>query len=411
MKRTYQILAAMAALALLLIIVMRFSGKKAEAEPDKDATLQPVAVAIATRRPIVNSLTLSGAFRPFQQVDVHAKVAGYIQHIYVDVGDEVKESQVLATLEVPELTAQVLGAEATIKRSQDSIQRARSDVQRAESAYAADHFAYTRLKQASVARPGLIAEQELDDALAKDQVAAAQVDSAKAALAEAQSELAVSQANRKQLAAMESYTQITAPFSGVITKRYADTGALIQAGTSSSTQAMPVVQLAEWSKLRLVLPVPESVVPQVRLGSVVDVRVDALNRTFQGKVARFADALDQQTRTMDTEIDVENHDGSLVDGMYAETTLVLHQENNALTIPIQAMEREGSEADVLLVDRRGVIQKRQIKLGAEGNNQVEVLSGLSEGDEVVIGNRSEYRAGEKVQPKIIQVNDKMEAGS
>ena len=164
-------------------------------------------------------------------------------------------------------------------------------MQRAESSHAANHFAYTRLKQASASRPGLIAEQELDDAFAKDKESEAQVASAKAALSEAQSELAVSQASDQQLAAMKAYTHITAPFAGVITKRYADTGALIQAGTSSNTQAMPVVQLAEWSRLRLVVPVPESAVPEIHLGSVVQVRVGALNRAFQGRVARFADAL------------------------------------------------------------------------------------------------------------------------
>lgn len=410
MKRTYKLFAAVAVLIVLIMIFMRLSGKSANAAQTKDS-LQPAAVAIAQRNAIIDSLTLSGAFRPYQQVDVHAKVAGYIKHIYVDVGDKVKEGQVLATLEVPELTAQVLGAEATIKRSKDSIHRAQSEVQRAESSYEADHFAYTRLKQASDARPGLIAEQELDDALAKDQESRAQVESAKAALSEAQNELSVSQASRKQLAAMEAYTQITAPFAGVITKRYADTGALIQAGTSSSTQSMPVVQLAEWSKLRLVVPVPESAVPQIHLGSSVQVRVAALNRTFQGRVARFSDALDQQTRTMQTEIDVENHDGTLVDGMYAETTLVLNQKNNVLTIPVQAVERESSGATVLYIDGDHRIEERQIKLGEESNDLVEVTFGLSVGDEVVIGNRSQYKAGEKVQPKVIQADaSKAEAG-
>jgi RND family efflux transporter MFP subunit len=412
MKRIYKFLAAAVVVLVLLVVFIRLSSRSAKAEPNEASSLRPVAIALVRRAPIVDSLKLSGTFRPYQQVDVHAKVAGYIREISVDVGDKVKEGQVMATLEVPELTAQVLGAEATIKRSEDSIRRAQSEVQRAESLSGANHFAYTRLKQASDARQGLIAEQELDDALAKDQESQAQVESAKAALSESQNELAVSQASRKQLAAMEAYTQITAPFSGVITKRYADTGALIQAGTSSNTQAMPVVQLAEWSKLRLVVPVPESAVPQIRLGSAVQVRVAALNRTFVGKIARFADALDQQTRTMDTEIDVENRDGTLVDGMYAETNLVLDQQNNVLTIPIQAVQREGNGASVMIVDGSGRIQEREIKLGAEGNDRIEVLSGLSQGDRVMIGDRSQFRTGERVQPKVVETEDmKTEAGS
>jgi RND family efflux transporter MFP subunit len=398
--------------ASCLAVVLRISARRARAGAGDDSLLQPAAVALVRHAPIEESLALSGAFRPFQEVDVHAKVAGYIREIYVDVGDKVKQGQTLAILEVPELNAQVMGAEATIRRTRESIRRAQSQIQQAESAHTAAHFAYARLKQASQARPGLIAEQELDDALAKDQESEAQVSSARAALAEAQSELSVSEAERNRLAALEAYSHITAPFSGVVTKRYADTGALIQAGTSSSTQALPVVRLAEWSKLRLVLPVPESAVPQIHLGSVVNVRVAALNRTFAGKVARFADALDQATRTMETEIDVQNSDGTLVDGMYAETTLILNQKKNALTIPIEAVQRDESGSTVLVVDHEGRIRERQVKLGEEGNSRVEVLSGLAEKDEVVIGNHSQFSPGQLVQPRIIDETARQtEAGS
>jgi RND family efflux transporter MFP subunit len=300
------------------------------------------------------------------------------------------------------LSAQVAGAKADIQRYQDAIRRSQSEIQRAESTYTAYHAAYSRLKQASESRPGLIAEQELDDSMAKDKESEAQTESARAALAESQSQLVSARTDLDRLSALEAYSHITAPFAGVVSKRYADTGALIQAGTSSSTQALPVVQLAEWSKLRLVVPVPESAVPQIHLGSVVQVRVGALNRTFEGRVARFADSLDSQTRTMETEIDVENRNGTLVDGMYAETSLILSAKDGVLTVPIQAVQREDSAASVLMVDREGRLHERPVKLGAEGNDQVEILSGLSEGDQVVIGIRSELRPGEKVHPKPVE---------
>ncbi len=155
-------------LLLALLVILRFSGKSAKAEEPAEDALRPVAVALVKRRPVVNSLTLSGAFRPYQQVDVHAKVAGFIRKIYVDVGDHVKAGQVLAILEVPELSAQVAGAKADIQRYQDAVRRSESEIQRAESTHAAYHAAYSRLKQASESRPGLIAEQELDDSMAKD---------------------------------------------------------------------------------------------------------------------------------------------------------------------------------------------------------------------------------------------------
>ena len=408
-KRSVFILGAVLVIGLLAIL--RFSGKNAKAGANANFSSQPVAVALVRRTAIANTLTLSGAFRPYQEVDVHAKVAGYIRRIYVDVGDQVKAGQVLAILEVPELNAQVAGARADLRRDQDAIRRSESDIQRAQSTYTAYHSAYTRLKQASESRPGLIAEQELDDSMAKDKEAEAQTESARAMLSESQSQLAVAQADLDRLSALEAYSHITAPFAGVVTKRYADTGALIQAGTASETQSMPVVQLAEWSRLRLVVPVPESAVPALQLGSVVKVHVSAMNRDFDGKVARFADSLNQETRTMHTEIDVANTDGALKDGMYAEAKITLKQQTNVLTVPIQALDRNSSGASVLIVDPGGHVELRQVKLGVEGSNRVEVVSGLAENDRVIIGNRGELHPGEKVLPKVVNENNLEAEGS
>jgi RND family efflux transporter MFP subunit len=408
-RRSFFILAGVALLGLLAIL--RFAGPNAKAEDRADTALPPAAVALVKRAAIANSLTLSGAFRPYQQVDVHAKVAGFIRQIFVDVGDHVKSGQVLAILEVPELNAQVAGAKADIRRYQDATRRSQSEIQRAQSTHTAYHAAYTRLKQASEARPGLIAEQELDDSMAKDKETEAQIESARAALSESESQMAGAQADLDRLAALEAYSHITAPFAGVVTKRYADTGALIQAGTASETQSMPVVQLAEWSRLRLVVPVPESAVSALRLGSVVRVHVSAVNRDFDGTVARFADALDEETRTMHTEIDVENPDGVLKDGMYAEAKITLTQHNDALTVPIQALDRNPAGATVLLVDAQEHVEQRQVKLGVEGSNRVEVISGLAENDRVIIGNRSAYHSGEKVSPKVVNDNSLETEGS
>ncbi len=387
--------------AVVGLAILEFSGHKAQASREDPSTLPVAAVELATRGPIHNSLTLSGEFRPYQEVDVHAKVAGYIRRIYVDVGDKVKEGQILAVLEVPELSAQVVAAKAAMRRSEDGIERSEKDLQRAESSHAATHAAYSRLKQASQARPGLIAEQELDDSQAKDLESEAQVGSAKAALAEAKSQRSVSEADQERYSVLEAYSHITAPFTGVVTKRYADTGALIQAGTASDTQAMPVVKLVQWSRLRLIVPVPESAVPDLQLGGQVDVRVPSLKRSFKGKIARFADALSDETRTMHTEIDVDNADGTLVEGMYAETDVELKHPQSALTVPIQAVKRNGDNAEVVVVRPDGTIEPRDVKLGAEGNDRIEVVAGLSEGERIVVGNLGQYSAGEKVQPKLM----------
>jgi RND family efflux transporter MFP subunit len=359
----------------------------------------PAAVVRVERHSLGDTLTIAGEFKPFQDVDVHAKVAGYIRTIYVDVGDHVKEGQTLAVLEVPELAAQLAGADAAVRAAQEQINRAQSDLRRAQSTYSATHSAYARLKQAADSRAGLVAQQEVDDAQAKDLGAEAQVQSADAELSGAKQQLEVTQANQRQYTALASYTRIVAPFAGVITNRYADTGALIQAGTASSTQAMPVVRLAQTSKLRLVLPIPESLASQIHLGEPVKVRVQALDQEIEGKVSRFADSLDRQTRTMETEIDFDNRDGRLIPGMYTETRLSLREKNNALTVPLEAVSRNGDDATVLVVNNQNVIEERHVKLGLEDSARVEVLSGLTDQDRMIIGNRSQFRAGQRIQAR------------
>jgi len=400
-KKLWIIVVVLAVMALMVWLLIGRTRTEAD-DPNHAAATSgdtPAAVVRVERRNLGNTLTIAGEFKPFQDVDVHAKVAGYIRVIHVDVGDHVKEGQVLAVLEIPELAAQLAGADAAVRRSQEELRRAKSDVERAQSGHAAAHSAYARLKQAADSRAGLVAQQEVDDAQAKDLGAEAQVASAQAELSAAQQQVEMAQANQKQFDALSNYARIIAPFSGVITKRYADTGALIQAGTSSSTQAMPVVRLAQTSKLRLVLPIPESVASQIHLGDPVKVRVQALNKDIDGKVSRFADSLDRQTRTMETEIDFDNRDGRLIPGMYAETQVSLREKKNALTVPLEAVTRNGDEATVLAVNAQNEIEERHIKLGLEDSSRVEVVSGLSENERVIIGNRTEFRSGQKVAPR------------
>ena len=257
--------------------------------PSKTPAEQPrtAAVVAVTRGNLASSLTIAGQFQPYQQVDLHAKVSGYIRWIGVDIGDKVHQGQVLAKLEVPELQDQYQGAQADVRHSQSEINRAQSEVVSAESTYSALHAEYTRLAQASKQRPGLIAEQELDDARAKDQQAAAQIGVAKASLEAMQQQLGVSNATSHRFQTLTQYEQIVAPFNGVVTMRYADTGSLIQAGQDSNTQTLPVVQVAQSDLLRLRMPVPESDVPYITIGGNVQVKVSSTGRVLTGKIVRF----------------------------------------------------------------------------------------------------------------------------
>jgi RND family efflux transporter MFP subunit len=390
------------AIVVALIVWWWIGRKPAEADdPNHAAAAEAASAAVARveRHALASTLTIAGEFKPFQEVDVHAKVAGYIRVINVDVGDHVKEGQTLAVLEVPELAAQLAGADAAVGAAQEQIRRAQGELERARAAHAVARSAYVRLKQAADSRPGLVAQQEVDDAEAKDTGSGAQVASAEADLSAAKQQVEVARANQKQYSALAGYTRIVAPFAGVITTRYADTGALVAAGTSSSTQAIPVVRLAQTSRLRLVLLTPESVSAQIRLGDAVKVHVQALDQDFVGKVSRFADSLDRQTRTMETEIDFDNRNGRLFPGMYAETQLSLSGKKDALTVPLEAVMRNGDDATVLLVNGQNLLEERRVKVGLEDSMRAEVLAGLAEGDRVVIGNRSQFRSGQKVQPR------------
>lgn len=354
-------------------------------------------VAVVKRADISSDASMAGEFFPMQEVELHAKVAGYIRRINVDIGDRVRKGQEIAVLEVPELNAQVVGADAGIRHSQDEIRRAKHELVRAQAGHEALHAAAIRLQQASDARPGLIAQQELDDALSKDRSSEAQVEAAKAALSAAEQQLDISKATHSQVSAMQDYSRMLAPFDGVVTWRYADTGALVQAGTSSSS-GMPVVKLAQVNTLRLRVPVPERIKPLVHVGSVANVRVQATGETFTGKVTRLTDSLDRSTRTEQVEIDVPNSDYRLAPGMYADIRLEVEAHSGALTVPIRAVSEGNGKANVLVLDPQNRVQPREIKTGIQSASRVEVLAGLQEGDRVILGNPGAYQAGQVVEP-------------
>jgi RND family efflux transporter MFP subunit len=396
-------LIARSQLVVLGVVVLTMAGaagcSRGVAGSDA-APLPTVAVARVTRGPLSRSQDIEAELRPYQDVDIHAKVAGFVQSIVVDVGDHVREGQVLATLEIPELADEVEQADAGVAASDAEVTRAEAEVARAGSAHDVAHLAAARLTSVSKAQPGLVAQQEIDEATGRDKVAEAQLATANAALAASRQQVAVARANQARTHALFNYASITAPFAGVITKRYADKGTMIQAGTSSTTQALPLVRLAEDDRLRLVIPVPESAVSHIRVGGAVDVRVPSLNRSFSGSISRFADQVDPTTRTMHAEVNVPNPTGTLVPGLYALASIVLDQIPNALTVPAQALDRTDAGVSVLRVGASGVLERRAIRLGLETVDAAEVTSGLSEGDLVVVGTRSQLRPGETVQPKV-----------
>ena len=382
-----------------LVVACHGNGKSSAAKADE---IPSARMALAQRGNIAHTLSLAGQFQPYQVVDVHPKVTGFMEKINVDIGDRVHRGQVLAVLEVPELNAQLKGTGFEMERSKDELLRAQHEIKRAEATHAALHADYQRLLEASKAQPGLVAQQELDDAQSKDLSSESQVDAAKAAAAGAQEHTQVAGADNERVQALKNYTNVTSPLDGVVVWRYADTGALIQSGTNSNEQDIPIVRISQSGLLRLRMPIPENDIQFVHLGDQMEVRVDAIGRSFTGKIVRFTRDVNFETRTMETEIDVENRDLSISPGMYANTQMQLAHADNVTTIPVEALVLKGDQQAVYCLDSENRIRIRTVQVGLRGSKLAEIKNGLEPGDRVVLGGQENYTEGERVAPIVTQ---------
>jgi RND family efflux transporter MFP subunit len=371
------------------------------------AALQEIPVvpaARAVRMNLQNDVTLTAELEPYYDVDVMAKEAGYVRHMLVDIGDHVTTGQLVCVLEIPELQDDLDRAKADIQTATAEQAAAEQDRKRAVAADSIAHLSYTRILDVSKKEPGLVPAQEVDVAHSRDLEAEAQVASAEQNVQASNSRLQSAKATFDHENAMFAYTKIVSPLNGVITQRYASDGAMVQAGTSSSTQAMPVVHVAEDDTLRLMLPVPEAYVGTIHDGESVTVNVPALGRTFPGKVTRFSDHVQTSTRTMTTEVDVKNPTLQLIPGMYAEVSLNLSSANNAVAVPLEAVESDGRDQKAFIVDEAGIIHIRTVKTGLQSPQFVQIFSGIKAGETVIVGRHSDYHDGERVQPDLQEAN-------
>jgi RND family efflux transporter MFP subunit len=362
-----------------------------EAKPPETASTgesKVVPVVKVRREDLHTDVTLQAEFVPYQDIMVHAKVSGYVNLIRVDIGDRVKQGDLLATLEIPELQDNINKAKASLSATEQEIAKSQAD-------YDNLHLIYQRLADVANAHSNLVAQQDLDTAKSKEVAAEGALGAAKQHRDEAEAELG-------RLNTLAGYERITAPFDGIITQRFADVGSLIQAGTSSNTQALPLVQLAQDSLLRLRFPVPEAQTPLIEDGKKVEVTVPALNKTFIGTITRYAWQINRSTRTMTTEVDIENPEGIIKAGMYAYVKLSLQVANQALAVPLQAVTI-GDNPTVFSLAKDGTLQERRVKVGLRTPDDAQILGGLEEGDVVVVGNRAGLVAGQRVEPKFIEL--------
>jgi RND family efflux transporter MFP subunit len=350
------------------MLIRHGSGKPVENDDNSGAT---ASVAKVTREDLFRQVTIPAEFRPYVEAQLNAKVSGFVKEIKVDFGDKVKAGELLATLEVPELG--------------DQLNNAIAVEQKAEASYTNAHLIYQRLSAVNQAHPDLVAQQDLDTALSNDQSTAAAIAAAKADVG--------------RYRTLVAYTQITAPFDGVVTWRYADPGALIQAGTSSDSQSLPLVRVSDNYLLRLDFPVSVNDVQYLHVGDQVEVRVESAGgRTMSGKITRSTNKVDMDTRTMMFEIEVPNPKLELAPGMYATVVLKVENRPQALAIPIQAVTGKGKS--VMVVNANNELEAREVTLGVETPDKYEVLSGLKEGETVLVGNPRHFQPGQKVQTMV-----------
>jgi RND family efflux transporter MFP subunit len=376
---------------------------KVRAQSASGSEVVSVGVTKVGRKTLERTLTVSSELVPFQQIDVYAKESGYVKQLNVDYGTRVKAGQLMAVLEIPELELQLKQDEAGVQYATERVTHAQNQMSQMKAQAKVQQLQFNRLNGVAKAQPGLVAQQEVDDAEGKDLSAEAGVEAAEATVESAKSDQLEAQAKLERDQALFDYSKITAPFAGVVTQRYANLGTLMQSGTGSSTQVLPLVQLSQEDLFRLAIPVPESFVHYVHLGDQVSVQVPSLGKTFPGTVSRFSVEVTDDTRTMHTEVDIQNKDGLLVPGLYAEATVVLEKLNDALAVPLQAVDHDGDASMVDVVGPSGKVETRQVKLGLQTATDAAVLAGLNPGEMIVVSDRSGLKAGQQVSPKVVEL--------
>ena len=323
--------------------------------PQTPAT--PVQTIHPKRGEIVRRITLPGNVMAYQEATLYAKVAGYLKKISVDKGDTVKEGDLLAEIEAPEMLADLVKARAEAEAAQ---------------------LDYKRVNEAQKKASDLVVPQTVDAAKAKSGVTVAGV---------------------QRIETLLSYAKITAPFSGVITKRWVDPGALIPAPTSSGgAKSAAVVTLMDFRTVRIDVAIPDTETSFIKKDLPVKVTVNELpGRTFQGTITRFSYALDELTRTMATEIEISNSDLALRPRMWASVEIELQKKENALLIPAEALVTEKNKNSVFVV-RDDKAQKVPVATGFDDGVNVEILKGCGSNDAVITAGKQSVTDGQKVQP-------------
>ena len=367
------------ALAAAFVFVQQIKSRKdmalASETAAKGEEAPPVEVIRVDMAPPTQTLTLPGETRGWYNSTIYARVSGYVAKWIADIGDRVKKDQVLATIDTPELDAQLEAAQAQLKASEAEVKVREADVE----------FAKTTYERWQGSPKGVVSDQEREDKKARYAMAVAQLNAARA-------RVSLDQANVDRLSFLASYKQVTAPYEGVITDRRVDTGDLVTAGSTTNTTSL--YGIAQSEKIRVFVNVPQAASADLGEGTQAQVTASE-NRTFEGKVTRTSKAIDQRARTLRVEVDLANDDLALLPGMYVQVAFHL-KPTSFVQVPASAMLFRAAGPQVAVIDSNGTVKFQDVTIARDNGNFVELASGLSAGDRVALNISNQIAEGDRV---------------
>jgi RND family efflux transporter MFP subunit len=386
----FVVLLAIAFLAGYLPLQKREAALRAEASAQEKG-LPRLTTMYVRRESDQAEIRLPGTMQAVTEAPILARTDGYLARRLVDIGDRVQAGQVLAEIDAPEVDQQVQAAEATVEQAQAAIDQAQANHEQGKANRELARVTAERLKMLN--ERGIAPQQDTDQSLAQLAAQDANVLALEKAIQAQRSNLAAATANLARLQELRGYRLVKAPFDGVITLRNVDVGALVSSGNTL------LYRIAQTGALRTYVNVPQTYVNSVRVGQAATLTVAHLpGRSFRGKVARTANALDPATRTMLVEVDVPNADGALFPGTYAEVDLSGPRANPPIVVPAAAIIFRSDGAQVAVVQPDGTLHLQKIAVGRDYGDRVEVLQGVADGAMIVAAPGDAAREGARIVP-------------
>ncbi|HUB31609.1 MAG TPA: efflux RND transporter periplasmic adaptor subunit [Bryobacteraceae bacterium] len=358
---------------------------------DQERAVQRVEVVEVRRSADRDTIELPGSIEAITEAPILARADGYLARRMVDIGDRVRDGQALAEIQAPEVDEQVRQARAALQQAQAAVDQAVANHERGQADE--DLAKVTAARWSALLTKGAVSKQENDRYQSEYRSLAAATKALEKALAVARSNVAAADANLARLNTMQSYLEVKAPFDGVITLRNVDVGALVNAGSTM------LFRIAQIGTLRTYVNVPQANSSEVRQGQPARVSVSNLpGRQFSGTVARTASALDPASRTLLVEVHVPNPEGALLPGMYARVELTGSRADAPLRIPSDALIVRGEGTQVAVIRDGRTVHLQKIEVGRDYGDQIEVMSGLTEGQTIIANPGDVVREGLQVQP-------------